>query len=64
MNIKEAQAHAKGYSDGYKAAESDMIELLKDKHRLDWILNSYTLSCGITREEVDEKMAGLGVSFK
>ena len=64
MNIIEARGHAKGYSDGYKAAESKMDELLKDKHRLDWILNSYTLSCGITREEVDEKMAELGVSFK
>jgi hypothetical protein len=34
-------------------------ELHKDKERLDWILNNYTLSCGITREEVDEKMAKL-----
>jgi len=24
-----------------------------------WILNNYTLSCGITREEVDEKIAEL-----
>jgi|11_taG_2_1085331.scaffolds.fasta_scaffold166486_1 hypothetical protein len=38
-------------------------ELLQDKHRLDWILNRYTLSCGITREEVDEKMYELGVPF-
>ena len=60
MNPIEARGHAKGYEDGYKAAERDMADLLKDKERLDWILNSYTLSCGITREEVDEKMAELG----
>ena len=59
MIIKEAIAHAKGYEDGYKAAERDMAELLKDKERLDWILNKYTLSCGITREEVDEYMSDL-----
>ena len=59
MNPIEARGHAKGYEDGYKASESDMAELLKDKQRLDWILNSYTLSCGITREEVDVKMTEL-----
>ena len=37
--------------------ENELSKLRKDKERLDWILNSYTLSCGITREEVDEKMA-------
>ncbi len=43
MNTIEALM-VKGYSDGYKAAERDMAKLLKDKERLDWILNSYTLS--------------------
>jgi len=37
-----------------------MTDLMKDNERLDWILNNYTLSCGITREEVDEKIAELG----
>ena len=37
----------------------EIAELHKDKERLDWILNNYTLYCGITREEVDEKMAKL-----
>ena len=37
----------------------EIAELNKDKERLDWMLNSYLLSCGITREEVDEKMAKL-----
>lgn len=59
-NTKEARGHAKGYSDGHKAAARGVTELLKDRERLDWILNNYTLSCGITREEVDEKMAELG----
>jgi len=36
-----------------------MTDLMKDNERLDWILNNYTLSCGITREEVDEKIAEL-----
>ena len=40
--------------------ENELSKLRKDKERLDWILNNYTLSCGITREEVDEKMAELG----
>ena len=39
---------------------NELSKLRKDKKRLDWILNNYTLSCGITREEVDEKMAELG----
>ena len=42
MNIKESQAHAKGYSEGYHAAERDLYrenaELRKDKRRLDWLL--------------------------
>ena len=55
MNTIEVEVvYTKGYNDGYKAAERDMAELSKDKERLDWILNNYTLSCGITREEVDE----------
>ena len=40
--------------------EREIDALRKDKERLDWVLNNYTLSCGITREEVDEKMAELG----
>jgi len=40
--------------------ENELSKLRKDKERLDWILNNYTLSCGITREEVDEKIAELG----
>jgi len=40
--------------------ENELAKLRKDKERLDWILNNYTLSCGITREEVDEKIAELG----
>ena len=39
--------------------KGQLAELRKDKERLDWLLNNYTLSCGITREEVDEKMAKL-----
>lgn len=64
MTVIEAQAHAQGYSDGFKACESEMIELLKDKARLDWILNNYNLSCGITREEVDDKMSELGINHR
>jgi hypothetical protein len=45
--------------DEVQELKGQIIELRKDKERLDWILNSYLLSCGITREEVDEKMAKL-----
>ena len=50
------RAYRLGYQDGKRA-------LHKDKERLDWILNNYTMSCGITREEVDEKMAELRKHF-
>jgi cell division protein FtsB len=33
MDIIEAQAHAKGYSDGYKAAESEMYVKLSDAEK-------------------------------
>jgi hypothetical protein len=50
------RAYRLGYQDGKRAFR-------KDKERLDWILNNYTMSCGITREEVDEKMAELRKHF-
>ena len=56
MNIKEAQAHAEGYSDGYKAAESKMYELLKDKERLDWVLSDAGGFWLSYREDIDKEM--------
>jgi len=32
----------------------------EDSRRLDWILKNYSLSCGITRHEIDDKMKELG----
>lgn len=60
MNTIETPALKLGYRYAYKAAERDMAELLKDKARLDWLLNTYTLSWAPTRTELDEKMTELG----
>jgi len=32
----------------------------EDSRRLEWILKNYSLSCGITRSEIDDKMKELG----
>jgi len=52
-NVAELAMHA-------RKLERENADLMKDNERLDWILSNYTLSCGFTREEVDEKMAELG----
>ena len=58
MNIKESQAHAKGYSEGYHAAERDLYReidaLRKDKARLDWLIENASAYWVYTREDIDQ----------
>ena len=54
------ESEYKRLEDTIEQIKTENAEIRKDRERLDWILNNYTLSCGITREEVDEKMAELG----
>ena len=58
--MKTNESEYKRLEDTIEQLRAENAEIRKDKERLDWILNNYTLSCGITREEVDEKMAELG----
>ena len=58
--MKTNESEYKRLEDTIEQLRAENAEILKDKERLDWILNNYTLSCGITREEVDEKIAELG----
>ena len=58
--MKTNESEYKRLEDTIEQIKTENAELRKDKERLDWILNNYTLSCGITREEVDEKIAELG----
>ena len=53
------ESEYKRLEDTIEQIKAENAELRKDNERLDWILNNYTLSCGITREEVDEKIAEL-----
>ena len=55
--MKTNESEYKRLEDTIEQLRAENAEIRKDKERLDWILNNYTLSCGITREEVDEKMA-------
>ena len=58
--MKTNESEYKRLEDTIDQLRAENAEIRKDKQRLDWILNNYTLSCGITREEVDEKIAELG----
>jgi chromosome segregation ATPase len=58
--MKTNESEYKRLEDTIEQLRAENAEIRKDKERLDWILNNYTLSCGITREEVDEKIAELG----
>jgi len=58
--MRTNESEYKRLEDTIEQLRAENAEIRKDKERLDWILNNYTLSCGITREEVDEKIAELG----
>ena len=58
--MRTNESEYKRLEDTIEQLRAENAELRKDNERLDWILNNYTLSCGITREEVDEKIAELG----
>ena len=58
--MKTNESEYKRLEDTIEQLRAENAEIRKDKERLDWILNNYTLSCDITREEVDEKIAELG----
>ena len=58
--MKTNESEYKRLEDTIEQIKTENAEIRKDKERLDWILNNYTLSCCITREEVDEKIAELG----
>jgi hypothetical protein len=58
--MRTNESEYKRLEDTIEQIKTENAEIRKDRERLDWILNNYTLSCGITREEVDEKMAELG----
>ena len=57
--MRTNESEYKRLEDTIEQLRAENAELRKDNERLDWILNNYTLSCGITREEVDEKIAEL-----
>ena len=57
--MRTNESEYKRLEDTIEQLRAENAEIRKDKERLDWILNNYTLSCGITREEVDEKIAEL-----
>jgi predicted RNase H-like nuclease (RuvC/YqgF family) len=57
--MRTNESEYKRLEDTIEQIKAENAELRKDNERLDWILNNYTLSCGITREEVDEKIAEL-----